>query len=132
MPSLVPDHVQDPARRPRADRLESSNEFPDVFQSATREPGGAVTRARAPGILVVDDDRVVRALLNVLLNRHGCVVWLTADGYQALKVYEGHRQDIDLVFLDVHMAGLDGPHTLTALRQLNPQLRCCFMSGDIT
>ena len=29
------------------------------------------------------------------------------------------------------MPGLDGPQTAKALRQLEPQLRVCFMSGDL-
>ena len=33
--------------------------------------------------------------------------------------------------LDVLMPGLDGPRTLAALQELNPQIRCCFMSGDL-
>jgi DNA-binding response OmpR family regulator len=28
------------------------------------------------------------------------------------------------------MAELDGPWTLVALHQINPQVRCCFMSGN--
>jgi CheY-like chemotaxis protein len=89
-----------------------------------REPG-----KRQPGILVVDDDPEVRTLLNVLLNEDGYAVWLTANGYQAIKAYRGHRQDIDLVLMDVRMPGLDGPQTLAALHEFNPQLRCCFMTG---
>jgi DNA-binding NarL/FixJ family response regulator len=33
--------------------------------------------------------------------------------------------------MDVRMPGLDGPKTLAALQELNPQIRCCFMSDDI-
>jgi CheY-like chemotaxis protein len=79
---------------------------------------------------VVDDDPSVRTLLNLLLQEDGYAVWLTADGYQALKAYRGNRQDIDLVLMDVRMPGLDGPQTLTALREDDPQLCCCFMTGD--
>jgi CheY-like chemotaxis protein len=79
----------------------------------------------------VDDDPDVRTLLQVLLQEDGYAVWLTSDGYQAVKAYRGNRQDIDLVLMDVRMPGMDGPQTLAALQQFDPQLRCCFMTGDL-
>jgi CheY-like chemotaxis protein len=35
-----------------------------------------------------------------------------------------------VVLLDVDMPDLDGPETLDALRELNPEVQACFMSGD--
>jgi DNA-binding NarL/FixJ family response regulator len=32
--------------------------------------------------------------------------------------------------MDVRMPEIDGPQTLKALRQLNPHLRCWFVTGD--
>lgn len=85
---------------------------------------------RQPGILVVDDDGDVRGLLHVVLGRHGFIVREAATGLQALEVYQEWGSSIDLVLLDVRMPGLDGPQTLVGLRQLNPALCCCFMTGD--
>ncbi len=53
-----------------------------------------------------------------------------ADGQEALDLYRRHRETIDVVLLDVRMPGLDGPRTLAALQELNPRVRCCFMSGN--
>ena len=86
---------------------------------------------RKPGVLVADDQESIRTLLSTALQGQGFVVWLAADGGEALNQYWHHRAAIDLVLLDVQMPGLDGPHTLAALRQLNPQVRCCFMSGAL-
>ena len=33
--------------------------------------------------------------------------------------------------MDVRMPGLDGPQTLAALQEINPEIRCCFMSGHL-
>jgi CheY-like chemotaxis protein len=83
-----------------------------------------------PGILIVDDEARVRTLLRQGLGHFGFAVWTAADGREALEVYRQHRPAIDLVILDVRMPGLDGPQTLHALQQLNPAVRCCFISGD--
>jgi CheY-like chemotaxis protein len=82
-----------------------------------------------PGILVVDDDRAVRGMLTLLLPRHGFTVWAAASGQAAVDLYAQRQEQIDLVLLDVSMPDLDGPQTLRALRGINPQVRCCFMSG---
>jgi CheY-like chemotaxis protein len=94
-------------------------------------PETPLATPRACGILVVDDDEGVRGVLKVGMRLHGFVVWLAADGQEALDLYRRHRAAIDVVLLDVRMPGPDGPQTLAALQQLNPHIRCCFMSGDL-
>src|SRR5262249_17379989 len=69
-------------------------------------------------------------LLKFELESRGFNVWLAVDGDDALDLYRSHRDEIDLVLLDVQMPGLDGPRTLEALQQLNPDVVACFMSGD--
>ena len=87
--------------------------------------------ARKYGILVVDNDSEVRSLLHEGLHGQGLDVWLASAGQEALELFWRHRDSIDLVLLDVCMPGLDGPQTALALQQLEPQLRVCFMSGDL-
>jgi CheY-like chemotaxis protein len=82
-------------------------------------------------VLIVDDEPAVRGMLGVGLRTHGFAVWLAADGREALDLYRRHRLAIDVVLLDVRMPGQDGPQTLAALQELNPLIRCCFMSGDL-
>lgn len=82
-----------------------------------------------PGILVVDDEPLVRKLLERALELEGFRVWPAADGGQALTLYRDRGQEIAVVLLDVRMPGLDGLQTLSALQQLNPDVCCCLMSG---
>lgn len=82
-----------------------------------------------PGILVVDDNRMVRGLLQNVLLRHGFAVWSAADWREAAKIYRQARHQIHLVLLDVCLDNLDGPQTALALRVINPRVRFCFMSG---
>jgi CheY-like chemotaxis protein len=82
------------------------------------------------GILVADDEAAIRQVLDAALRQQGFAVWLAADGEEAVKLYRAHQREISLVLLDVRMPGLDGPRTLEALHHLDPQLPCCFISGD--
>jgi CheY-like chemotaxis protein len=99
--------------------------YPAGVAAPCRQPGGK------PGVLVVDDEPVVRDLLELALRYRGFEVWVAAGGAEALRVYQRHRDDIALVLLDVRMPGLDGPQTLDALQQIDPAVRCCFMSGEL-
>ena len=83
----------------------------------------------APGVLVVDDDNLLLNLIARVLKGFGFLVWTASDGAEAIGAYQQHRQEIDVVLLDVRMPGQDGPATLARLRQINPALCCCFMSG---
>lgn len=81
------------------------------------------------GVLVVDDEHLVRIMVQLGLERNGFDVWLAPNGREAIDLYQAHEEDIDVVLLDVCMPGLDGPATLDALRQRHPHVRACFMTG---
>ena len=85
-----------------------------------------------PGVLVVDDDGMARDVLQTALRREGFDVWLAAGGVEAVDIYRTLLNDNNIiaVLLDVRMPGMDGPQTLNALRRLNPEVRCCFITGD--
>ncbi|MFO0877639.1 MAG: response regulator [Gemmataceae bacterium] len=83
----------------------------------------------APGILIVDDEPFLLALLKTVLGREGFQVYACSSGRAAIDTFRRHSDDIRVVLLDVTMPGLDGVQTLAELRQLDPGVRACFMSG---
>ena len=87
--------------------------------------------ASKPGILVVDDEDAVRQLLQISLQLHGFRVWTAADGVAAQQIFQTERAGIAAVLLDVRMPGLDGPATLRALEEIDPEVRVAFMSGNL-
>ena len=84
------------------------------------------------GVLVADDEPMVRKLLEDVLSRSGFVVRSAANGQEAVgTLFRQHADTIRFALLDVQMPHLDGPHTLLALHAIRPDLPCCFISGDI-
>ena len=81
-------------------------------------------------VLVVDDEPGLLRLLEVGLPKLGFDVRTAAGGAKAVEFYRQNQDTIDLVLIDVTMPGMDGPATLAALQQINPQVRCCFMTGQ--
>jgi len=95
-------------------------------------PGGrtAPQNRKKTGVLVVDDEHLVRIMVCLGLERMGFDVWVASNGREAIDLFGEHRDDIAVVLLDVLMPGLDGLQTMTALREQNPDIPVCFMSGD--
>jgi two-component system OmpR family response regulator len=103
---------------------------PDVKSQAAAAEPTVRQPCEKPGVLVVDDDRLVRIMVQLGLERNGFEVWLARNGREAIDLYRAHRENIGIVLLDVRMPGLDGPQTLEALRELDPEVLACFMGGN--
>jgi two-component system cell cycle sensor histidine kinase/response regulator CckA len=80
-------------------------------------------------ILLVDDEEMLRALGQAVLEPCGYTVLMAEDGVQALEVYQAHRGEIALVVLDVIMPQMDGQECLRRLRELAPQVRVLISTG---
>ena len=68
-------------------------------------------------ILVVEDDKHVRRLLDTVLKREGYHVYQAEDGVQALEILK--VQYIDLIILDIMMPNMDGYEFAKELRDVN-------------
>lgn len=71
-------------------------------------------------VLIVDDEEVMREVLQTLLEREGCAVSTAVDGDEGLALARGRRFDVAVV--DVMMPGIGGIETLDRLRRLDRDL----------
>lgn len=79
-------------------------------------------------ILVVDDDRGTRHILQSLLTGGGHETTVAKDGVDGLRALE--RQRFDLVLLDVWMPRLNGLELLAKLRSSTTKPRVVVMTSD--
>lgn len=96
-------------------------------------PVDAGTAERTPrpyGILIVEDEPVLRKSLVLGFRNRGFDLWSAANGAEGVELYQQFWPLIDVVLSDVQMPVLDGVGTLDALRKINPSVRFCFMTGD--
>ena len=83
-----------------------------------------------PRILVVDDEDAIRRSLTMMFEFEGFDCETAASGPEAVQVVE--RAEIDLVILDVKMAGLDGLETLRLMRERAKDVPVIMLSGHGT
>ncbi len=81
------------------------------------------------GVLLVDDEEVIRKALSRLLSRLGYVVYVAESGQEAVEIYCRRREAISLVLLDMFMPQMSGSETFSRLRDLSPELKIVLSSG---
>ncbi len=101
-----------PAGGPRYDAPASGPTTPAVTDSPAP--------ARAPTLLVVDDEPELRGLLDEYFSRHGFAVHLAADAAEARARVA--RELPDVALLDVNMPGENGLSLARWLRDTHPAL----------
>jgi CheY-like chemotaxis protein len=84
----------------------------------------------AETILLVEDEAAVRSLVKRILSQKGYRVLEAADGAIALRLAAGHVGEIDLVLTDVLMPNLGGRGMFEELKELSPEMRVLFISGN--
>ena len=81
------------------------------------------------GVMVVDDQDVVRHVAETMLKRLGFTVFSAASGREAVTLYHRHQKNIQCLITDLSMPGMDGWETLAALRKIQPNLPAIMVSG---
>src|SRR5207237_3850155 len=72
-------------------------------------------------ILIVDDEEVLRDVLDAVLRREGFETVMASTGEHALAILDADDA-VDLVILDIMLPGISGIDTLRAMRIANPYL----------
>jgi two-component system cell cycle sensor histidine kinase/response regulator CckA len=88
------------------------------------------TRAvRAETVLVVEDEKALRTLVERVLCRAGYIVLTAANGVEALRIFEQHRGSLHLLLTDVVMPEMNGKELADQLVLQSPNLKVLYMSG---
>ena len=100
-----------------------------VLPKPVREVSTGEPVRRGATVLVVEDDENLRETFALTLKVFDFSVLTAEDGVAALDLFRQHRGEIGCVLCDVVMPRMNGWETLTALRQLAPDLPVILLSG---
>ncbi|MCC6262438.1 MAG: PAS domain S-box protein [Bryobacterales bacterium] len=99
-------------------------------EKVVREESDESGFTRGSGVvLLVDDEEIVLTVAKTMLTQLGYTVLTAENGARALEIYRANPGQIDLVFLDVMMPGIDGRECARRLRAEYPEVRILLTSG---
>ncbi len=105
-------------------------ELNDPAKIKKRESIPEKNREERPStILVVDDEQGLREILTEILEGKNYRVMTASNGIDAVKKYESHCDEIDMVISDLGMPLMGGEEVFTKLVDINPGVKMVFMTG---
>lgn len=81
-----------------------------------------------PGVLLVDDEAVIRMFVSRVLANNGYEVWEAANGQEALRLAAG-KGAIHLLLTDMLMPGMSGRELAKKMLAAHPYIKVLYMSG---
>ncbi len=82
-------------------------------------------------ILVIEDEEMLRSLLELFLTNKGYTVLTADDGSRGVEVYKAHAYSISLVLSDLGLPGISGDAVFRKIREINPHVKMILASGYI-
>ena len=118
--------IPNPAWAPVSGPTFAAGTLPSPVADATEDGPGPSGQER---ILVVDDDPLAMSTAQRLLQRSGYTVWGAPGGEEALAFFRQHKDEIDLVLLDIVMPFVNGEDVYREIQNMKPGTRVLLVSG---
>ena len=107
------------------DQIRLKNHAPKEVRREMLEPKGSA----AGTVLVVDDHELLREMTVEMLTETGYKVFAADSGGVALELFDKHKEEIDVVVMDMVMPGMQGIDCLAEMQKEKPGLKALLMSG---
>jgi CheY-like chemotaxis protein len=93
------------------------------------KPAVGSLRGGTECILIAEDNEDLREAARETLLSLGYRVIAAGDGEEAVRAFEAHAKEIDLVFVDVVLPRLNGPEVYLKMAALKPDISVIFTTG---
>ncbi len=80
-------------------------------------------------ILVVDDEKIIRFMIERIVTDMGGTVSQAADGAEAIEIFQEKHNEIDLVILDMVMPNVSGDQCFYELQKIDSSVPILLASG---
>jgi PAS domain S-box-containing protein len=106
--------------------------LPVYKETKVKEEKGEVKVKKTGTLLLIDDEEEIRMAGKEILEMEGFKVFVAGDGIEGINIYKEHKDEIDLVILDLNMPKMSGKETLAHLLLVNPEVKVIIATGYIT
>jgi signal transduction histidine kinase/CheY-like chemotaxis protein len=96
--------------------------LPPVELSAQRSEGGTV--------LLIEDEKLVRHTVKMMLESNGYQVIEAEDGEQGIELCKKQKDEIRVVLLDSQLPKMNGIEVFSTIRKINPKIKIVLSSGN--
>ena len=104
-----------------------------ALREETIDHRAAMASANMPGgsetLLIVEDEDMLRNVLETVLEEKGYRVMSSPDGADAVELYRKYRQEIQLVLTDVGLPKMNGIEEFRKMKEIDPQVKVLLASG---
>ena len=97
-----------------------------------KDTKGAELRRGSETILFVEDEELLREVVQSTLEANGYKVILATNGREAVDIYKKQYKDIALVLSDMGLPKLGGIEVYAMFKEINPNIKIIFASGFVS
>jgi two-component system response regulator AtoC len=98
-------------------------------QPALRNIPLARKKSAHVGVLIVDDEALIRWSLAEMLSEQGYALYEAGDGQGALAILRNPPSPVEVIMLDYRLPDLNGLQLLAAIRGVSPHSRVVMMTA---
>jgi len=98
-------------------------------ESFCNEEEDSIQQGDNETILLVDDQPHILETGKEVLNNMGYRVLTACNGLQAVEVFSAHRDNIDLILMDLVMPLMNGDQAAREIRAINPTIKIIHITG---
>ena len=80
-------------------------------------------------VLLVDDEDMIIDVAQRMLNKLGYKVFTARDGREAVDVFRKHKDEIDVIVLDMIMPKMSGGEAFDRIKEIKPKIKVLLSSG---
>jgi PAS domain S-box-containing protein len=103
--------------------------LPKLTKEMAEETDAADTAKGTETVLIVDDDPLASQVGRDILERWGYRVMVAENGEEAIEIYDGYKDEIHLVLLDVMLPDIEGDQVFFEIKKRNPNVLVIIASG---
>ncbi len=115
-----------------ADSSETPAEQTEAKQEAQKDDTSGPDEEISKGkevILVIDDDEFMLQMTEDILTRLGYTPIAAPDGEKGLEAFKKHKDNIEIVLLDLMLPDLGGDEIFDTIKEMRPDMKVLLISG---